>query len=315
MLVTGAGGSIGTQLSHKINDLGPQSLHILDRSEYGLFSLDRALPTIAGVHLVDVQQADLVTRAIERAQPDVIFHAAAYKHVPLLEQFPLQAVQNNVIGTQHVLEAAARMGAETVCISTDKAVAPASIMGATKYVCERLIEQRFEGARAIRLCNVLSSSGSVIEIFLDAIARKMPLPITHADATRYIMLPREGAEAAIWCAGHGPSGATYTLEMARATSIVSIARALLRSVRPTDPFEMRVTGLRAGERVHEALYDGQTERMEQSEGPVCQVTQRAPLSTVAFDEAYSALVDAARAFDERETVRALRLLCPSLPQG
>jgi FlaA1/EpsC-like NDP-sugar epimerase len=203
VLVTGAGGSIGSELCRQIIKFQPRQLVLLDASESGLYSLQMELKHRAGYQrystvLGQIQDEDLIDSVMRRYAPQVIFHAAAYKHVPMLERNPWQAVSNNIRGCQMVLEKAVEYGVGYfVLVSTDKAVRPTNIMGASKRVCELLVQSYMgNGTRmmAVRFGNVVGSSGSVIPLFRGQIARGGPLTVTHPEVTRYFMTIPEASQ-------------------------------------------------------------------------------------------------------------------------
>ncbi len=228
VLVTGAGGSIGSELARQVHAIGPRRLILVDRAESALYLVERELQTRQGsqpsgteldVDLADVTDAELMERLIGRERPDVVFHAAAFKHVPLMERYPSLAVRVNAGGTMAVLDAAEKAGVERfVLVSTDKAVRPSSVMGATKRVAEMLVA----GAAArtgrpyvsVRFGNVLGSSGSVLPVFQSQLEKGEPLTITHRDATRYFMTIPEAAWLILDAAALGrPGGDLFVLDM------------------------------------------------------------------------------------------------------
>jgi FlaA1/EpsC-like NDP-sugar epimerase len=239
---------------------------ILDNSEVALWAIERELedrassdrPPLDAV-LADVRSAAAVARAIDRAEPDVVLHAAALKHVPICEAFPAEAVLTNVLGTMNVVQSCVTSGVgQFILISTDKAVHPVSVMGATKRLAELLtVEKSLETRRpyaAVRFGNVLGSSGSVIPIFTDQLERGLPLTITHPEATRYFMTIPEAVTLIL------EAGEIYLLDMGEPVRIVDLARDMVRlaGLAP-DSVEFVYTGLRPGERLHETLlFDHET---------------------------------------------------------
>lgn len=267
VLVTGAAGSIGSELVRQIALHGPQHLVLVDQAETPLYFLERRVRReFPEQHLTcvirDVTRADVVDSLFERFQPDRVYHAAAYKHVPVMEANPLEAVRTNMVGTHNVADAAGRHGAGTfVLVSTDKAVDPANVMGATKHVAERLVlgaQKRFPATTfaAVRFGNVLGSNGSVIPIFREQLARGEPLTVTHADVTRYFMTIPEAAQL-ILQASIVPEikGRIAMLDMGEPIRIMDLARDLLHL--SGKPFRLgstvKVVGLRPGEKIHERL--------------------------------------------------------------
>ena len=266
VLVTGAGGSIGAELARQVMRFAPASLVLLDRAENGLYFIQRELldrePT-APVHAVvaDLRDAPGLDAVIAAQRPEVVLHAAAHKHVPLLEAAPREAVLNNVGGTRHLVESCTRHGAaHFVLISTDKAVHPTSVMGATKRVCERLVQAASTMGQgtfcAVRFGNVLGSEGSVVPLFQRQIERGGPLTVTHPEATRYFMTIPEAVRLVLQAAAMGKGGEVFLLDMGEPVKVADVARTLLRlaGLREGEDMEIVFTGLRPGEKLHEELH-------------------------------------------------------------
>jgi len=270
VLVTGAGGSIGSELARQVHAIGPRRLVLVDRAESPLYLVERELETREGtlhsgtelsVELADVTDAGRMERLIDLERPDVVFHAAAFKHVPLMEQHPSLAVQVNAGGTMAVLDAAERAGVERfVLVSTDKAVRPSSVMGATKRVAEMLVAEAAERTGrayvSVRFGNVLGSNGSVLPVFQSQLEKGEPLTITHADATRYFMTIPEAAWLILDAAAIGrPGGDLFVLDMGSPILILDLARDLIRLAgRDPDAYPVEIVGLRPGEKLHEQLF-------------------------------------------------------------
>jgi FlaA1/EpsC-like NDP-sugar epimerase len=266
VMVTGGGGSIGSELVRQIMLLGPRRLTVLDNSEVALWSIEREYIDRASlqrppieVALADVRSAAAVARIIERSEPDVVFHAAALKHVPMCEAHPAETVLTNVIGTRNVVQACADSGVgQFILISTDKAVHPVSIMGATKRLAELVtVEVAAAFGRryaAVRFGNVLGSSGSVVPIFSDQLKRGGPLTITHPEATRYFMTIPEAVTLILEAGSDTAPGEVYLLDMGEPMRVLDLAHDMIRlSGLDPDSVEIEFTGLRAGERLHETL--------------------------------------------------------------
>jgi FlaA1/EpsC-like NDP-sugar epimerase len=266
VLITGAAGSIGSELARQVAATGPGHLVLLDTNESGLFDLAAELQ--AGdardmkvrVAVVDVTRLRRLEELFASYRPTIVFHAAAYKHVPLMEEHPREAVITNVIGTLTLCMAAEASRCERVVfISTDKAVAPASVMGATKRVGEHVIRAFSEDSRtifcAVRFGNVLGSRGSVVPTFTRQIREGGPVTITHADATRFFMTLPEAASLIIEAARHAEGGEIFILDMGDRVSILDLARKMIRlhGLRPGEDIEIREVGLRPGEKLHETL--------------------------------------------------------------
>ncbi len=271
VLVTGAGGSIGGELCRLLLSLDPALLIMLGRGENSLFEMEAELRTLFPHAPLQLVVADVRDRArmgvlAGRISPDLVLHAAAHKHVPMMEDNPEEAVLVNVGGTANVVELARQVGAERfVLISTDKAVEPTSIMGATKKLAEEVVRRAAgEGGSTrlmtVRFGNVLGSRGSVIPYFKKLIAAGLPLPVTHVEMTRYFMTIKEAALLVIEAMVLGESGATYILEMGSPVSILELAQNLLVlsgvALEEDDSWpQITLTGLRPGEKLHEALHE------------------------------------------------------------
>jgi FlaA1/EpsC-like NDP-sugar epimerase/lipopolysaccharide/colanic/teichoic acid biosynthesis glycosyltransferase len=265
VLVTGAGGSIGSELCRQVAGLGATRIVLLDRAETPLFNIEQLIlrrhPEIEVVTaLADVADEPAVERAMHIARPDVVIHAAAQKHVPMSEAHVVQAVLTNVRGTRVIATAAANAQIPTfVFVSTDKAIDPSSVMGATKRLGEEIVRQLAADAVGrfvtVRFGNVLGSQGSVVEIFRRQIADGGPVTVTHADMTRYFMLIPEAVRLILLAGAVGASGAVYVLDMGRPVRIVDLAHDMIRLVaRPGQDVEIVFTGLRRGERLEEMLF-------------------------------------------------------------
>jgi FlaA1/EpsC-like NDP-sugar epimerase len=265
VLVTGAGGSIGSELSRQVAALRPSSLVLLERYENALWALERSLAGAqAGVDVYpiigDVTDEGRIDEVLRERRPQVILHAAAHKHVPLMELNPCEAIKNNVKGTRIVGEAAVRHGVDRfVLISTDKAVNPSSVMGATKCVAElltmRLAERASTCFMVVRFGNVMGSNGSVIPLFLEQIKNGGPVTITHPDMRRYFMLIPEAVQLVLQAAALGDNGAAYVLDMGDEIRVLDIARNLIRLSGFIPEREIPITfiGPRPGEKLSEEL--------------------------------------------------------------
>ncbi|GAA1773546.1 hypothetical protein GCM10009681_51280 [Luedemannella helvata] len=260
VLVTGAGGSIGSELCRQISRHHPAELMMLDRDETGLhavqFSLHgRALLDSPELILADLRDADEIARVVRRRRPDVIFHAAALKHLTLLERHPAEAIKTNVWGTLTVLEAA-RDVERFVNLSTDKAAQPSSVLGYSKRITERLTAHAaaaYDGTfLSVRFGNVLGSRGSALTAFRAQVAAGGPITVTHPDVTRYFMTVQEAVQLVIHAGVIGGDGEALVLEMGKPVRIVDVARQLAR--RAPSPVEIVFTGLRPGEKMHEELF-------------------------------------------------------------
>jgi FlaA1/EpsC-like NDP-sugar epimerase len=284
ILVTGAGGSIGSELCRQLHRFGPAELIMLDRDESALHEIQlalhgRALLDSDETVLADIRDPRRVHEVFHRFRPQVVFHAAALKHLPLLERYPAEAVKTNVWGTQHVLEAAAACGtAAFVNISTDKAADPVSILGYSKRIAERLTADmaRHAGGSylSVRFGNVLGSRGSVLGALSAQVAAGGPLTVTHPDVTRYFMTADEAVQLVLQAAVIGGSGQVLVLDMGEPVRIADIARRL--SARSPDPVDIVFTGLRPGEKLAEDLI-GQDEVDDRTRHPLIRHVPVAPL--------------------------------------
>lgn len=313
VLVTGAGGSIGSELCRQIAASGAAHLTMVDASEANLFLIDReiaeawpALPRREA--LCDVRDEGRVSRLLAAEQPDIVFHAAALKHVPMVESHPCEGVRTNVLGTRNVALAAKAAGASHFAlISTDKAVAPSSVMGATKRVAEAIARQFGGGGKmrvgVVRFGNVLGSAGSVVPVFRHQIARGGPVTLTDANVERYFMTIPEAVSLVLRAvaqsaADAAPPAGVLTLEMGEPVKIIDLARRMieLQGLVPGKDIEIRITGLRPGEKLTEELVDVNETAAPKSAG-VIEATAVAPAPRI--DEAtLAALETAALAGDE-----------------
>jgi FlaA1/EpsC-like NDP-sugar epimerase len=266
VLVTGAGGSIGSEIVRQVARFAPASLVLLDHAEHGLYFMQRELLAASPAFPVSAVLADLcdeeaVAQLFRTHAPSVVLHAAAHKHVPLLEEAPREAVLNNVRGTRVLVEAATRQGVgHFVLISTDKAVNPSSVMGASKRVCERIVQaasRRGEGVYcAVRFGNVLGSDGSVVPLFQRQLERGGPITVTDPEVTRYFMTIPEAVRLVLQAASLGQGGEVFLLDMGEPVRVVDLARQLIRlaGLREGEDVEIVFTGLRPGEKLHEELH-------------------------------------------------------------
>ncbi|MBT8197109.1 MAG: polysaccharide biosynthesis protein [Acidimicrobiia bacterium] len=263
VLVTGAGGSIGSVLTRMIAKYEPSELMMLDRDETALHSLQlelegRALLDSPNLVLADIRDLDALRRVFSERRPDVVFHAAALKHLTMLERFPVEAVKTNVFGTRNVLQAALEAGVDRVVnVSTDKAADPTSMLGASKRLAE-MVTASYAARNAkvfmsVRFGNVLGSRGSVIPTLRKQIEEGGPLTITHPEVTRYFMTIEEAAQLVIQAGSIGRDGEVLVLDMGTPVRIVDLARQLALEMRPGVEIPMEFTGLRPGEKLHEVL--------------------------------------------------------------
>jgi FlaA1/EpsC-like NDP-sugar epimerase len=265
VLVTGAGGSIGSELCRQIAKMSPKMIVLLGKGENSIYEIDRELhgkyPDMAiEAVIADVRDEKRIYSIFKQRKPQVIFHAAAHKHVPLMEAQPSEAVRNNIFGTKTVVEAADRFGAEIfVMISTDKAVNPTSAMGATKRVAELIIQNMSKTSKtkfvAVRFGNVLGSRGSVIPLFKKQIGQGGPITITHPDMKRYFMTIPEASQLVLQAGALAKGGEVFVLDMGEPVRIVDMATDLIQlsGLVPHKDIKIQFSGLRPGEKLFEEL--------------------------------------------------------------
>lgn len=279
VVVTGGGGSIGSELCRQIVKLGARRLVIVDHSEFNLYAIEMALRDVAGStsvwpYLVSINDRDALFRIFSRERPAFVFNAAAYKHVPLVEQNPLPAIVTNVLGTRNVADAAVFVGTRLfVQTSTDKAVNSTSVMGLTKRCAEIYCQSRDcleEGTRfvTVRFGNVLGSSGSVVPLFQSQIAKGGPVDVTHEEIRRYFMTIPEAAQLVITAAQYGLAhsesrGRIHVLDMGESIRIADLAKNMIRlaGYLPDLEIPIRIVGLRPGEKLYEELFDDSEQRI------------------------------------------------------
>jgi len=328
VLVTGAGGSIGSELCRQIARVRPTRLILVDNAEGSLFEIERELVgerdfTAAVPQLVDVKDREVMRREVfEKYRPTVVFHAAAYKHVAMLETHPLASVRNNVVGTRVCAELAAEFGVERfVLISTDKAVNPKTVMGQSKALCEWVVESlghrrdiktRFV---AVRFGNVLNSSGSVIPIFRKQIERGGPVTVTHPEMTRYFMTIPEAVSLVVQAGAIGGRGQVFVLDMGDPVKIIDLAQNMIRlsgktprlpEEQVTSPrdIQIRFIGSRPGEKIHEELWSG-NENLGETAHPKIMRLSRPPVDPGWLAEQLAELERLAAEGDTLEVVGKL----------
>jgi FlaA1/EpsC-like NDP-sugar epimerase len=329
VLVTGAGGSIGSELCRQIARVRPSRLILVDNAEGPLFEIERELVyerdfTAALTKLIDVKDRKALRREVfEKYQPTVVFHAAAYKHVAMLETHPLESVRNNVVGTRVLVELAAEFGVERfVFISTDKAVNPKTVMGQSKALCEWIVEsfghRRDVATRfvAVRFGNVLNSSGSVIPIFRKQIERGGPVTVTHPEMTRYFMTIPEAVSLVVQAGAIGGRGQVFVLDMGEPVRIIDLAQNMIRLSGkeprlPDDPTtsarDVRIvfTGSKPGEKRNEELWS-EDESVGDTSHPKILRLSRPPVDPDWLDDQLAELERLADEGDTLEVVGKLR---------
>ncbi|HEY6778747.1 MAG TPA: nucleoside-diphosphate sugar epimerase/dehydratase [Thermoleophilaceae bacterium] len=309
VLVTGAGGSIGAELCRQIARVGPKRLVLVENAENALFEVRRELEeerhfTRAASVLADCKDATRMREVFAEQQPSVVFHAAAYKHVPLMEENPVEAVRNNAVATRIVAAAAGEAGVELfVLVSTDKAVSPATVMGASKALAEWAVEaaqNRWKGTRyaSVRFGNVLGSSGSVVPIFRRQIQQGGPVTVTDLKMTRYFMTIPEAVQLIIRSGELATGGEVFVLEMGDPVKIVELARNMIRlaGYEPDVDIALEVIGRRPGEKLHEELFNpGERPHPTPAEKIVCAVQQ--PLDSRWVESAFARIEELVYAGD------------------
>ena len=263
ILITGAGGSIGSEISKQCHTFGASMLTLIDHSEYNLYQIGEAIPE-AKLKLLNITNKRLLEEIFEEVCPDIVIHAAAYKHVPVCEANQETAVYNNVYGSKNVIDVSIKFDVEkVVIISTDKAVRPTNVMGATKRVTElyaaNAITKNTEIV-AVRFGNVLGSSGSVIPKFKAQIEAGGPVTVTHPDITRYFMLIPEACQLVLQTAAIAKGGELFILDMGEPIKIVDLAKQMIRLYGKEDEIEVVFTGLRPGEKLYEELLLDESEQ-------------------------------------------------------
>jgi len=332
VLVSGAGGSIGSELTRQIVSQGPRQLVLLDHSEFALYSIHQELlvqcnSEMRKVELVpvlaSVSNAQRLQSVLSSYQPSVVYHAAAYKHVPMVEDNPGEGVRNNVFGTLNLAHASAQAGVKRfVLISTDKAVRPTNVMGATKRVAELVLQALAANHTGtcfsmVRFGNVLGSSGSVVPLFRKQLADGGPLTVTHEEVTRYFMTIPEAAQLVLQAGAMGQGGDVFVLDMGEPVKIMDLARRMIQlsglSVRdatnPTGDIEIAVTGLRTGEKLYEELLIG--DNPQPTEHPRIMKAHEPFLSWSELESELAVLADAA----ERNDAAAIKAFMCKHVQG
>jgi FlaA1/EpsC-like NDP-sugar epimerase len=289
VLVTGAAGSIGSELCRQIIDLNPASLVLVDQSEYGVFTLQQELLPIrpdVPLHfaIADVANQSLMERVFSAHRPQLVFHAAAYKHVPLMEENPSAAIRNNVGGSRIVADLSAEFNVERfILISTDKAMRPSNVMGATKLIAEKYVQanslQCSTQFISVRFGNVLNSAGSVVQTFRKQIAAGGPVTVTHPDMERFFMTIPEAVQLVLQAGAVGGSGDVLLLEMGDPVKIVDLAKDMIHLSGLSHPGDINIvfTGIRPGEKLREDLFDGVEKGTVKVHDKIYSAPRKAPL--------------------------------------
>ena len=312
VMVTGGGGSIGSELCRQIADDQPKQLIIIDNYENAAYELQMELgrkhPELDVIVLiVSVQNRRKIREIFEQYKPDLVFHAAAHKHVPLMEHSPCEAIKNNVFGTMNVASEANRSGVKRmVLISTDKAVRPTNIMGASKRICEMVIQTYNQRSKteyvAVRFGNVLGSNGSVVPLFKQQIREGGPVTVTHPDIIRYFMTIPEAVSLVLQAGAYAQGGEIFILDMGEPVKILDLAENMIRlsGLVPGEDIEIKFTGLRPGEKLYEELLIDDDNKKETANKRIF-IGQPIKIDEVEFDEKMKELEKAT--FSEDENIR------------
>jgi FlaA1/EpsC-like NDP-sugar epimerase len=321
ILVTGAGGSIGSEMCRQVCRFSPRLLLLVEQAENSLFFIERELrtsfPKVAMEAVIcDIADRDRTNAIFDKYKPNVVIHAAAHKHVPLMEANCGEAVKNNVLGTSIVADAADKYGAGSfVMISTDKAVNPTSIMGSSKRIAEMYIQDLNWTSKTrfvtVRFGNVLGSNGSVVPIFNAQIATGGPVTVTHPDMRRYFMTIPEASQLVLQAATMGEGGEIFVLDMGEPVKIVDLARELitLSGFRPGEDIEIVFTGLRPGEKLFEEL-SIEGENMKPTKHPKIGVWQNIPMDREQLRKRIAELAAVANCGDKKLLVQHIKTLVP-----
>jgi O-antigen biosynthesis protein WbqV len=322
ILVTGAGGSIGSELVRQIATHQPTKLIIIEQSEHNLYQIDRELSNhyqnLEKIALIaDVRDGKRIRQIIAEHNPEIVFHAAALKHVPIAEENPEETIITNVFGTKNVAFAAAMEGVETfVLVSTDKAVHPANVMGATKRLAEMVCANIAKIAPELKMVivrfgNVLGSTGSVVPLFQEQLKAGGPLTVTHPDMERYFMTIREASGLVIQAAAQANNGvALYVLDMGKPVRIINLAEQIIRlsGLTPNKDVQIRFTGLRAGEKLREELVYGKEPLLNTQHPKIMRA--KLHMEQIPNEQMLSALQDACSKFNSGMAIRLLQDLVP-----
>lgn len=333
ILITGAGGSIGSELCRQIIPFSPQKILITDMNEYNLYKIEREFSSFhpemnAKFFLLDINDKVAVKSLIEIHKPEIVFHAAAFKQVPLLEHQIRQAVRNNLLGTQNLADICADSGVEKfIMISTDKAVNPTNIMGATKRLAEiycqnlntNLSNKNIAKKEAptkfitVRFGNVLGSTGSVVPLFKDQLSRGGPLTVTHPDVIRYFMTIPEASQLVLQAAQMGKGGEIFVLDMGQPLKIVNLAEQIIRlsGKIPYKDIDIIFTGLRPGEKLFEELFH-ENENLHKTDKDKILIAQS---RIINFDLLVKSLYDMKESVDKMDDCRLLELLQNLVPEA
>ncbi|MGB9788939.1 MAG: polysaccharide biosynthesis protein [Dictyoglomus turgidum] len=322
VLVTGAGGSIGAEICRQVARYGPQKLILLGRGENSIFNIELELkntyPNLnISSYIADIKDRDRIFYIFSMEKPEIVFHSAAHKHVPLMEENPDEAVFNNVFGTINVMDASKEYGVKKfIFISTDKAVYPANIMGATKRVGEMLVRYYNSHSQteyiAVRFGNVLGSRGSVLEVFKKQIEMGGPITITHKDMERYFMTIPEAVGLVLQAGAIGKSGDLFVLDMGKPVKIIDLAKNFIElSGYSVEDIEIKIIGLRPGEKLKEELWEEEEKVLKTSHPKIYKIISNNYLDKNSFEALLRELKLSAEKRDKNEIEKVLKKLIPT----
>lgn len=323
ILVTGGGGSIGQELCRKVAECGPAKLIILDIYENNAYEIQQELlhkhgaSLLLSVVIASIRDRARIDAIFEEHRPEIVLHAAAHKHVPLMEENPAEAIKNNVFGTKNIFDAAEKYGADKcILISTDKAVNPTSVMGASKRMCEQMLSARSESATTfstVRFGNVADSNGSVMPLFRRQIAEGGPVTITDKRATRYFMSIAEACHLVLQATSMAEGGEVFVLDMGEPVSIYELACAMIQDagLKPEKDIKIIEIGLRVGEKLTEELRTSTGELLPTAHARIF-VEQAVPFSKPAIEAGLQALAIALAKEENRDIIKeALQIAVPT----
>jgi len=324
ILVTGGGGSIGSELCYQISKLAPEKLIIFERSEFNLYKIEQALsnsPASIEFVLGDLCDLDKVDHVLKKYTPEIIFHAAAYKHVPILERDAREGVRNNILGTKNIADMANKHRcARFMLISTDKAVNPTNVLGATKRIAEHYIESINRISKTnyvtVRFGNVLGSDGSVVPLFKEQINNGGPVTVTHPEVTRYFMTIREACQLILQASKMGKGGEIYVLDMGEPVKINYLAEQMIRlsGLVPNKDINIEYSGLRPGEKMYEELFYGNEIREKTSHNKIL-LAKHPEKDSNNIDIKMNEIIDSINKFDNDKLKVLLRNLAPSINEN
>ncbi len=321
VLVTGGGGSIGSELCNQISKLGPSKLIIFERSEFNLYKIELALsksPVTVEFILGDLCDLDKVEHVLSEHSPDIIFHAAAYKHVPILERDAREGIRNNVVGTKNIADAANQYGCDRfILISTDKAVNPTNVLGATKRIAEQYIENINKISTTnyitVRFGNVLGSDGSVVPLFKEQINKGGPVTVTHSEVTRYFMTIREACQLILQASKMGKGGEIFVLDMGEPVKINYLAEQMIRlsGLIPNKDINIEYSGLRPGEKMYEELFYENEIREKTSHNKIL-LAKHSVTDLKDLNDKIDEIIEAIKEFDNDKLKTLLKNIAPSI---